>query len=119
MSQTTPARFFSTSDSHDGLIVPVGLGTAFSTPFKRQYSQPSIEQVHRFRDWLVKGPESQYWDEQDWQDWIQMIRLLPSLRGKSLSDSVPLDWPSHADVLLELANGPYLPMFSVSWTPVS
>jgi len=31
---------------------------------------------------------------------------LPSLRGKNLACWCPLDQPCHADVLLELANGP-------------
>lgn len=36
----------------------------------------------------------------------EMVRRLPELRGKDLMCWCPLDKPCHADVLIELANGP-------------
>jgi len=99
----------------------VGPGSRWASPFMLQSVADSPEEVEKFRDWLHFGPESKYWiagDFDDWAKWLEMIRLLPTLRGRFLADTTPLDWPSHADVLLELANGVSLPRLSVSWSPL-
>lgn len=108
----------------------VGPGSRWATPFLHQNVASSPDEVAKFRDWLHYGPESKHWVDGDpvkspydttfgdWPKWLEMIRLLHTLRGKYLADTTPLDWPSHADVLLEVANGPDLPKITVSWEPV-
>jgi hypothetical protein len=97
-------------------FVFVGPGSRFASPFiNGQKSLDRVEATAMYRDWLVRGPLSDFWDDQDWPQWIHVIRQLPYLRGCALGDVVPLDEPSHADVLVELANGPLFPIFGVHW----
>jgi len=96
----------------------VGPGSRWATWLAHQNVAASLEGVAKFREWLEYGDESKYRVAGGFSDrakWLEMIRLLPTLRGRFLADTTPLDWPSHADVLLELANGASLPRISVSW----
>jgi hypothetical protein len=101
----------------------VGPGSRWATPFLNQYLAPSSHEIEKFRDWITKGPESVFWLDDgvsdDWARWLEMIRLLPTLRGKDLADTTAIHESSHADVLLELANGAVLPRLTVSWDPAS
>jgi len=118
-----PKRYLSDDLKPGSKTIDVGHGTRFATPFGNQYvadSDASAE-VSRFKDWLLNGPKSQWWDSSlhDFGRWGNMIGSLPMLRGKDVADRQPLDRPSHADVLLEIANGPTLPVISVEWVSAS
>lgn len=90
-------------DHPDAVIVArKGNGPAFDV-FQGRYGNPfpmrEDTQAERravtdlFRIWLMKKPA--------------MIGILQAeLRGKDLACWCPLDQPCHADVLLEIANGP-------------
>lgn len=60
-----------------------------------------------FRDWLLKGDLSEWWNgctEEERESWVWMRANLDTLFGKNLACWCPLDVPCHADVLLEIAN---------------
>lgn len=60
--------------------------------------------VDAFRDWLTRGPQSEWWFQAGEAKFIRMRADLHELRGKNLACYCPLDGPCHADVLLEAAS---------------
>lgn len=81
--------------------VYVGRGSKFGNPYDWRHgtdtgNDPRADAVLLFKSWLAKGRGPSAPTDAEIQD----------LRGKDLMCWCALDQPCHADVLLELANGP-------------
>jgi hypothetical protein len=110
------------STARDPEVVFVGRFSPYENPFAGRRIdgfEAAAEGVAWFRDWLLKGPASEFWvhdgEMNDAIQWARLVSLLPRLRGMLLADNVPLDMPSHADVLAEVANRSDVPSLSLSW----
>lgn len=68
--------------------------------YKGDWRGPCVE---AFREWLT-GPG--VFGAVEPERRAEILRRIPELRGRDLACWCPLDQPCHADVLLELANGP-------------
>ena len=90
---------------------PFTVARAIEAGFIRRSSDPGANEflVASFRHWLFEAPNGRRWwwegSESDQQK-ADIRHRLPELCGKNLACWCPLDQPCHADVLLELANGP-------------
>jgi hypothetical protein len=72
--------------------VYVGRPTKWGNPFRPGPDMTRAEMVAAYRRYLRANAE--------------LMAALPELRGRNLACWCRLDEPCHADVLLELANGP-------------
>lgn len=82
--------------------VKVDRSTTLGNPFKITAERPAADAVMAYRTWLtVDGVDAglPYMK-------ANILAALPTLRGKNLACWCKIGEPCHADVLLELANGP-------------
>jgi hypothetical protein len=80
-------------------------------PYAGTFVRDNVHAVVLFREWALTAMRGEA-RPQDNGDRAptksEVAKALESLRGKNLACWCPLDQPCHADVLLELANGPQL-----------
>lgn len=78
--------------------VYVGRPTKWGNPYRPGPGFSRKRMVEKYRSYLLRRPA--------------LVAALPELRGRDLACWCKLDEPCHADILLELANGPPPPIES-------